>query len=56
MIKVPSFKLTPSGMVPAGWSYDTRNRLFRHFQKYDFQFIKIEVTDDDLKSKLFQCR
>lgn len=46
-IKVKSLKITPSGLIPTGWTTDLRNRMVRHFQDYDYQFLKIQVTDDD---------
>jgi hypothetical protein len=41
IIQIPLFKLTPSGIIPSGWSKDIRNRLNRHYNEYDFQFMKI---------------
>lgn len=47
--------MTPSGLVPAGWNIDIRNRLSRNFPNNDFQFMRVEVTNDDSdRSKLFQ--
>jgi hypothetical protein len=40
-IKVKSLKITPSGLIPTGWTTDLRNRMVRHFQDYDYQFLKI---------------
>lgn len=55
-IITPKFRLTPSGMVPGGWCKDQRNRLFNHFRDYDYQFMKLEIRDDDEKfSKMFNC-
>lgn len=53
-IQVKALKATPSGLLPAGWTRDLRNRMVRQFNTSDYQFLKIEVTDDDdLRSKLF---
>lgn len=53
-IQVKALKATPSGLIPAGWTRDLRNRMTRHFNKNDFQFLKIQVTsDDDLRSRLY---
>jgi hypothetical protein len=46
-IKVKSLKATPSGLIHTGWATDLRNRMVRHFQDYDYQFLKIQATDDD---------
>lgn len=55
-IAVPTFKFTPSGLVPAGWNKDLRNRLLKHYNTQDYQFMKLEVTDDDEDlNKLFNC-
>lgn len=57
LIRVPKLKMTPSGLIPCGWSIDMRNRLNRHYRAFDFQFIKIEVSnDDEEKSQLFNGR
>lgn len=49
--------MTPSGLIPSGWTKDLRNRLVRHYRLYDFQFMKLQVTDDDpLRSSLYQCK
>ena len=53
-IQIKALKATPSGLLPAGWTRDLRNRMVRHFNQNDFQFLKIEVTnDDDERGKLF---
>lgn len=40
-IEVKALKVTPSGLLPAGWTRDLRNRLVRQYRNYDFQFLKI---------------
>lgn len=53
-IRVKTVKVTPSGIIPYGWTKDLRNRLNRHFFDNDFQFLKVEVTnDDEMKTKIF---
>ena len=56
MIRTPSFKMTPSGIIPSGWTQDLRNRLVEHYKEYDYQFMKLEVTDDNEElDKIFNC-
>lgn len=40
-IEVKALKITPSGLLPAGWTRDLRNRLVRQYKNYDFQFLKV---------------
>lgn len=46
-IVVKSIKMTPSGLIPMGWNKDLRNRLSRNYPNNDFQFLRLEVTNDD---------
>lgn len=46
LIYIPRIKLTPNGIVYAGWTMEVASKILKHFRDFEYQFLKCEISDD----------